>query len=152
MHDGMLKCQRHKDQWGDIEGYQPEWCISSMIYSRDIPFWSKILDMYLDKATVYTETNTRYMHMSDYLLYHSKTTACIHWFTPCPSAHNHTYTHRPILHTLAHNHNIHTYIHALAYPSYYSTQSQHTYTHWPVLHTIAHSHNIHTHTGLSFIL
>ena len=26
----------------------PEWCISSMIYSRDTPFWSETLDMYVD--------------------------------------------------------------------------------------------------------
>ena len=24
-----------------IEGIQPEWCLSSMIYSRDTPFWSE---------------------------------------------------------------------------------------------------------------
>ena len=28
----------------DIEGFRPEWCISSMIYSRDTPFWSGTLD------------------------------------------------------------------------------------------------------------
>ena len=28
-----------------IEGSRPEWCISSMIYSRDTPFWSGTLDM-----------------------------------------------------------------------------------------------------------
>ena len=30
-----------------IEGSQPEWCISSMIYSRDTPFWSNTLDIQL---------------------------------------------------------------------------------------------------------
>ena len=31
--------------WGlHFEGSQPEWCISSMIYSRDTPFWSETLD------------------------------------------------------------------------------------------------------------
>ena len=29
---------------GNIEGSRPEWCISSMIYSRDTPFWSGTLD------------------------------------------------------------------------------------------------------------
>ena len=29
-----------------IEGSQPEWCISSMIYSRDAPFWSGALKIY----------------------------------------------------------------------------------------------------------
>ena len=28
-----------------IEGSRPEWCISSMIYSRDTPFWSGTLDI-----------------------------------------------------------------------------------------------------------
>ena len=28
-----------------IESFQPEWCISSMIYSRDTPFWSETLDI-----------------------------------------------------------------------------------------------------------
>ena len=28
-----------------FKGSRPEWCISSMIYSRDIPFWSKTLDL-----------------------------------------------------------------------------------------------------------
>ena len=30
-----------------IEGSQPEWCISSNVYSRGIPFWSEPLDMLL---------------------------------------------------------------------------------------------------------
>ena len=25
----------------EMEGSRPEWCISSMIYSRDTPFWSE---------------------------------------------------------------------------------------------------------------
>ena len=29
-----------------IEGFQLEWCISIMIYSREIPFLSETLDMY----------------------------------------------------------------------------------------------------------
>ena len=35
-----------KDITGYIifEGSQPEWCISSMIYSRDTPFWSETLN------------------------------------------------------------------------------------------------------------
>ena len=31
----------------NIEGSRPEWCISSMIYSGDTPFWLETLDMYL---------------------------------------------------------------------------------------------------------
>ena len=30
-----------------FEGSRPEWCISSMIYSRDTPFWSGTLDLFL---------------------------------------------------------------------------------------------------------
>ena len=32
---------------GDVhlEGSRPEWCISSMIYSKDIPFWSETLNL-----------------------------------------------------------------------------------------------------------
>ena len=29
-----------------FEGSQPEWCISSKIYSRDTPFWSETLDVF----------------------------------------------------------------------------------------------------------
>ena len=29
---------------GHFEGSRPEWCISSMIYSRDTPFWSETLN------------------------------------------------------------------------------------------------------------
>ena len=32
-----------------IEGSRPEWCILSMIYSADTPFWSKTLNMLLGK-------------------------------------------------------------------------------------------------------
>ena len=31
--------------WMQIEGSQPEWCISSKIYSRDTPFWSGTLEI-----------------------------------------------------------------------------------------------------------
>ena len=29
----------------DIEGSRPEWCVSSMIYSRDTPFWLGTLNI-----------------------------------------------------------------------------------------------------------
>ena len=32
-----------------IEGYQPEWYISTMIYSGDTPFWSETLDIFIKK-------------------------------------------------------------------------------------------------------
>ena len=37
-----------KCQWeGEyIEGFRPEWYISTMIYSRDAPFWSETFDIY----------------------------------------------------------------------------------------------------------
>ena len=28
-----------------IRGFPPEWCMSSMIYSGDTPFWSETLDI-----------------------------------------------------------------------------------------------------------
>ena len=31
---------------GIIRGFPPEWCISSMIYSGDSPFWSETLELY----------------------------------------------------------------------------------------------------------
>ena len=31
-------------KYSHIEGFRPKWCISTMIYSRDTPFWSEILD------------------------------------------------------------------------------------------------------------
>ena len=33
----------------------PEWCISSMIYNRDIPFWSEILEMLLTSVRFYKD-------------------------------------------------------------------------------------------------
>ena len=42
-------------------GSQPEWCISSMIYSRDTPIWSETLEFYtLVFMTVYQSTYTRF--------------------------------------------------------------------------------------------
>ena len=35
----LLTVQRAYSIINKIEGSQPEWCISSMIYSRDTPFW-----------------------------------------------------------------------------------------------------------------
>ena len=29
----------------NIEGFQPEWFFSTMIYSQDTPFWSETLNM-----------------------------------------------------------------------------------------------------------
>ena len=31
-----------------IEGSQPEWCISSMMYSGDTPIWSETLEYYVN--------------------------------------------------------------------------------------------------------
>ena len=36
-------CEKRKTLY--MESFGPEWCISSMIYSGDIPFWSETLDM-----------------------------------------------------------------------------------------------------------
>ena len=32
-----------------IKGSRPEWCISSLIYSKDTPFWLETLDMQLNR-------------------------------------------------------------------------------------------------------
>ena len=42
-----------------IEGSRPEWCISSMIYSRDTPFWSGTLDILNTNLYPQTQTNLR---------------------------------------------------------------------------------------------
>ena len=42
----------------NIEGSQPEWCISSMIYSRDTPFWSGTLDMCRHSLQHHVSTST----------------------------------------------------------------------------------------------
>ena len=41
----LLTVQRAYSIINKIEGSQPEWCISSMIYSRDTPFWSETLEL-----------------------------------------------------------------------------------------------------------
>ena len=41
-----------------IEGSWPEWCISSMIYSRDTPFWSETLNIHT-YIHIYIYTHTR---------------------------------------------------------------------------------------------
>ena len=46
-----------------IEGYRPEWCISSMIYSGDTPFWSETLELWRTSVP----------------LFHSKVGLCGHW-------------------------------------------------------------------------
>ena len=39
-------CDDYRNQQEEqIEGSRPEWCIPSMIYSRDTPFWSGTLEM-----------------------------------------------------------------------------------------------------------
>ena len=53
-----------------IEGFRPEWWISSMIYSRDTPFWSGTLDMwplYNPTITVATLSLRGWHESSDYL-------------------------------------------------------------------------------------
>ena len=36
----------------NIKGSRPEWCISSMIYSGDTPFWSETLDYVMMKCSL----------------------------------------------------------------------------------------------------
>ena len=42
-----------------IEGFRPEWCISSMIYSRDIPFWSETLKILYNQQKQSSSTTSR---------------------------------------------------------------------------------------------
>ena len=49
-----------------IKGSRPEWCISSMIYSRDTPFWSETLDMRCAWIDVYLYM-CMYRHISPVL-------------------------------------------------------------------------------------
>ena len=32
--------------YNDIEGFQPEWCISTIYHAWDIPFWQETLDLF----------------------------------------------------------------------------------------------------------
>ena len=54
----------------DIEGSRPEWCISSMIYSRDTPFWWGTLDL-LDRWWPFRVKNhcTRYRGVRTRMVY-----------------------------------------------------------------------------------
>ena len=47
----------------EFEGSRPEWCISSMIYSGDTPFWSETLDIYTRYSSVYLNVEMRYSSM-----------------------------------------------------------------------------------------
>ena len=38
--------KKKKKKKRKFESSQPEWCISSIIYSADTPFWSETLEMY----------------------------------------------------------------------------------------------------------
>ena len=47
-----------------IEGSWPEWCISSMIYSRDTPFWSETLDIGLYNSSKLKYVRSEVKHLS----------------------------------------------------------------------------------------
>ena len=49
-----------------IEGSRPEWCSSSMIYSRDTPFWSGTLDMHTYKWRGESNHKYRLLKFHDY--------------------------------------------------------------------------------------
>ena len=68
----------------NIEGSRLEWCISSMIYSRDTPFWSETLDI------LPTHTHTLiYTHVCACTHAHTNTHTLVNIYT-----HMHIYTHR----------------------------------------------------------
>ena len=64
-----------------IEGFQPEWCISTMIYCQDTPFWSETLNMQHYSTMLKSATITP--KLSSFFC----TTAVQHTHT-----HTHTYT------------------------------------------------------------
>ena len=53
---GIKSCKKIKI----FEGSQPEWCISSMIYSTDTPFWSETLEIKVTESKPLQE-NCRYI-------------------------------------------------------------------------------------------
>ena len=53
LHSGLLVSQSVRYLY--FEGSWPEWCISSMIYSRDIPFWLETLDITSSKPVLLSQ-------------------------------------------------------------------------------------------------
>ena len=57
-----------------FEGSRPEWCISSMIYSRDTLFWSGTLDMIhagkLDRLYTMNDTELKTIELFIFCLFH----------------------------------------------------------------------------------
>ena len=87
----------------NIEGSWPEWCISSMIYSRDTPFWSETLDILPTHTHTHWYTHMyvhAHMHTQTHTHWQTYTHTCIYTHTDM-HAHSHTSTNMlPHIHTL----------------------------------------------------
>ena len=60
----------------NIKGSQPEWCISSMIYSRDTPFWSKTFE-----SSIYSRWSWRWdsVYFTHLLILDHMVLSSSHW-------------------------------------------------------------------------
>ena len=66
----------------DTEGFWPEWCILSMIYSGDTPFWSEILDTHCIHTNLPPPPPLS-LSLSVHLHAHTHMCTCTHTHT-CP--------------------------------------------------------------------
>ena len=60
-HDSMLVgCAFAPPNWEQVEGFRPEWCISTIYYcrGRDTPFWSKTFEIVILESTQQSHPNT----------------------------------------------------------------------------------------------
>ena len=60
----MLNCAEQ------FEVSRLEWCISSMVYSGDTPFWSETLDMQIQKYKTYTYKTSKTACVKTIMLKH----------------------------------------------------------------------------------
>ena len=71
-----------------IKGSGPEWCISSMIYSGDTPFWFGTLDMHMPHMRAHTHTHiyTQTQNMHTHSTAHTPTNmnTCTHSYIHIP--------------------------------------------------------------------
>ena len=67
-----------------IEGSQPEWCILSMINSRDTPFWSGTLDIMLETHHSGQEPSIWSRYSFDYLLMEAGIAQLVVCLARCP--------------------------------------------------------------------
>ena len=120
-----------------IEGSRPEWCISSMMCTRDTPFWSGTLDMYPYNAKSYhcTHSNPNHTNYLWIISHRKKTPLILHEW-----ASNHSYT--GFL-TRTHTHrSVCTHAHLLSDKERDMHTYKHTHTHTHIYWSISiHLHN-----------